>query len=700
MFRNIRWKLSFFHLSLHLTKIFAIILTSNQSCMRKLLVLFLGVIMPFMAFSQDVQWASEVIEFSSELTPIQYSAEQVLGKPSVLPAAGESPTAWTPNRPNKTDFIKVGYANPMKIRQVVIAESYSPTAISHVYLYDTSGKEYPVGNFSPRSIPLKGRLLSIIMSFTDFDVASVKVVFDGATVPEYYSIDAIGITATAKPLDVEVEIMDNLRTNLLAERLNDNVNSPYMEYKPLLSPDGRTLYFSRKNHPGNIGGVDDDEDIWYSEMDETGEWQEAVNAGPTLNTEGPNFISGITPDGHTIVLLLGNRYEKKGKMKAGASISTKDGDGWTKPYNLEIKNDYNYHDKVNYFLTNNRMVLLLAVERDDTQGERDFYVSFFEDDSTWTEPLNMGKVLNSVGDEASPFLAADDETLYFSTDGRGGYGSFDVYVSKRLDDTWTNWSEPQNMGPDINTDRDDLFFNIPISGNYAYYTKSISDDDADIFRVEMPLRVMPSDVIIVKGRVLNKETREPVEAKIIYERLPEGVAVGITKSHSKTGEYEIVLPKGYKYGFRAEAEGFLPISENIDLTGADPPNDELVREMLLVPIKVKATVTLNNIFFDFDRYSLKNESVPELKRITKFLSDNKEIKVGIAGHTDNIGTGEYNMKLSQRRSRAVANYIIKNGIADRRVEVQYFGKTKPISANDDAAGRAKNRRVEFIILEN
>ena len=667
--------------------------------MRYIRNLILGVLLPFTAFSQDVQWAAEVIEFSSELTPIQYSAEQVLGKPSVLPAAGESPTAWTPNRPNKTEFIKVGFANPMKIRQVVIAESYSPTAISNVYIYDTSGKEYPVGNFSPRSIPLKGRLLSIIMGETEFEVASVKVVFDGATVPEYYSIDAIGISATAKPLDVEVEIMDNLRTNLLAERLNDNVNSPYKEYKPLLSPDGRTLFFSRKNHPGNIGGVDDAEDIWFSEMDSTGEWQEAVNAGTELNNEAPNFVSGITPDGNTVVLLLGNRYEKNGKMKAGASISTKEGDKWTKPYNLEIKNDYNYHDKVNYFLTNNRQVLLLAVERDDTQGERDFYFSFFQEDSTWTEPLNMGKVLNSVGDESSPFLAADDETLYFSTNGRGGYGSYDVYVSKRLDDTWTNWSEPQNMGPDINSERDDMFFNIPITGNYAYYTKSISDDDANIFRVEMPLRVMPSDVIIVRGKLLNKDTREPIEAKIIYERLPEGVTVGITKSYAETGEYEIVLPKGYNYGFRAEADGFLPISENIDLTGADPPNDELVREMLLVPIKVRATVTLNNIFFDFDKYSLKTDSYPELARITKFLSENRDVKVGIAGHTDNIGTGEYNMKLSQQRAQAVANYFIKNDIDKSRIEIQYYGKTKPLDTNDTLEGRGKNRRVEFIILE-
>ncbi len=667
--------------------------------MRKLLVLILGFLVPVITHSQDIQWASKLIEFSSELTPIQYSAEQVLGKPTVLPAAGESPTAWTPDRPNKKEFIKVGFANPMKIRQVLIAESYNPTAITNVILYDASGNAYPIGSFTARSIPLKGRLVSIIITETSYEVVSVKVELDGATVTEYFSLDAIGISATAKPLDVEVDVMANLNTNLLAERLNDNVNSPYKEYKPLLSPSGTTLFFSRKNHPDNMGGIDDDEDIWYSEMDSTGEWQEAVNAGPPLNNDEPNFVSGITPDGNTIVLLLGNQYSKKGKMKAGVSISTKEGDSWSKPYSLIIENDYNYNEKANYFLTNNRQVLVLAVERDDTRGDRDFYTSFFKEDSTWTEPLNMGDILNSVGDESSPFLAADDETLYFSTNGRGGYGSYDVYVSIRLDDTWTNWSEPQNMGPDINSDRDDLFFNIPLTGNYAYYTKSISDDDADIFRVELPLRVMPKEVIVVSGKLLNKETGEPIEAKIVYEKLPEGVTVGITKSHSETGEYEIVLPKGHLYGFRAEAEGYLPISENIDLSGETPPNDEIDRDMMLVPIKVQATIVLNNIFFDFDKSVLKNESFPELDRLSKFMNENVSMKISIAGYTDSTGPEEYNMSLSQRRAQAVANYLIEKGIINSRIVVDFFGESKPAESNASRDGRSKNRRVEFTILE-
>ena len=247
---------------------------------------------------------------------------------------------------------------------------------------------------------------------------------------------------------------------------------------------------------------------------------------------------------------------------------------------------------------------------------------------------------------------------------------------------------------DVNTEWGDLA--DITSDNNIYNNRDISE--ADISAIEMPLTAVPNTVII-KGTLLNKETGEPVAAKIIYERLPEGVTIGTTKSYGETGEFEFALPIGYIYGYRAEVEGFLPISDNIDLRGKNPPIDEIEREMLLVPIKVGAVAALNNVFFDFDKSTLKAESYPELKRVVKFLAENKNIEIGLAGHTDSVGTGIYNMKLAERRSRAVANYLIKNNIGRRRVEVQYYGKIRPISTNESEEGRRSNRRVEFIILE-
>lgn len=249
-----------------------------------------------------------------------------------------------------------------------------------------------------------------------------------------------------------------------------------------------------------------------------------------------------------------------------------------------------------------------------------------------------------------------------------------------------------------NSAGDKLNLDIAITGDsYASNTKLVND--VDFFGIERPLSAVPLNVVTIKGTLINKETGEPVAAKIIYERLPEGVTIGTTKAYSETGEFEIVLPKGYKYGYWAEVKGFLPISDNIDLTGDYPHNDELKREMLLVPIKVGAAVALNNIFFDFDKSSLKAESYPELKRVVKFLKENKSIEIGLAGHTDSVGTGIYNMKLAERRSRSVAKYLINNNIGKRRIEVQYYGKIRPVSTNDSDEGRSNNRRLEFIILE-
>lgn len=660
-----------------------------------LLVCFL---IPMLGVSQNIQWASKIVEFSSELTEIQYSATQVTGKPNVLPAGGESPNAWTPSKPNREDYLIVGFDNPMAIQQIMIGESYGPTAITNVYAIEQNGTEHLINTFSPGEIPLKGRMLNIIFDKTPYRVASVKVEFDGKAVPEFYSIDAIGISDSPIPYDAEVNMPENLNSELSTERLSEKVNSPYKEYKPLLAPDGKTLYFSRQNHPENTGGEKDPEDIWYSELDENGEWKEAVNAAE-LNTAGPNFISALTPDGSSVVMLLGNSYDDKGRVRAGVSVATRSGDNWTEPENLNIINDYNYNEKAHYYLSNNRQTLFLAVERDDTKGGRDLYISFLMADGSWTEPKNIGVNVNTAADESAPFLAADDKTLYFSSNGFSGYGGYDIYVTTRLDDSWLNWSDPQNMGPQINTDQEDLFFYIPVTGNYAYYSRGVNENDADIYKVSMPLTVNPAPVVVVKGKIVNSETGEPLDAMIIYERLSDGRQVGQTRSNPETGEYEIVLPAGEQYGFRAEAEGYIPISENVDLTDPDQGYEEMSAELKLVPVKVEVTIVMNNVFFDFDKATLKNESMPELNRISTFLNENESVRIAIKGHTDAIGEESYNMGLSKRRAEAVAMHFKAQGVADDRIEIEYYGESQPAATNDTRDGRRTNRRVEFTIVE-
>lgn len=659
----------------------------------------------FQGHGQVVQWASKVIEFSSELTPIQYSAQQALGKPNVLPAGGQNPNAWTPEKPKREEFIKVGFATPMQVRQIAIAESYNPSGLFKVFAYDESGTEHLIHSLNPGPIPQKGRMLNVMVEKTTYKVTAIKLQFDGEALTDYFSIDAIAIADVSIPIIANIAIPELLSKGLVIESLDKNVNSDYSELNPLLSPDGKTMYFSRKNHPENVGGIEDKEDIWYSQLGDDGKWTLAKNMGPQFNNPGPNFVNAVssTPDGQT-VLVLGNKYLPNGKMVAGVSLSNHVDGNWTQPSAIQIENDYNYNEKANYFLGNTRKTLMMSVERDDSHGSRDLYVSFQKDDGNWSEPLNLGDVLNTANEESAPFLASDDKTLYFSSNGFSGFGGADVYMSKRLDDTWTNWSEPQNMGPDINSKLDDLFFNVPSASEFAYYSRSISDSNADIFRVKLPMYKSPDPVIIVRGKLIDAKTGKPIGAKIIYERLPDGKEIGVAYSNPETGEYEIHLPGGQRYGVRAEAEGHISTNQNLDLTAYTKDGNLVTPDITLAPIEVAAieadiSITLNNIFFDFDKAVLKPESFPELNRIVTLMNEKPGMTVEIAGHTDATGPASYNMTLSERRAKAVSGYLANKGIAADRIVTVFFGETKPLETNDTREGRQKNRRVEFKIIK-
>jgi outer membrane protein OmpA-like peptidoglycan-associated protein len=664
--------------------------------------------------AQVVQWADKVIGVSSELTPVQYAARQVLGKPNVMPAGGQNPNAWTPDRPKRKEWIKVGFANPIQIRQIAIAESHNPSALTAVTLYDEKDNAYRIRETTPVVVPRLGRMINIIIEQTPYKVAAVRLDFDGSALPDYFSIDAIAISDSPFQITPLIDRPELLADGILVERLDEKVNSEYTELNPLLSPDGKTLYFSRRNHPENMGGVNDKEDIWYSELGNDGRWTLAKNAGPVLNNEYPNFVNAVssaTPDGKSVILVLGNQYGSNGKMVAGVSMSNNVNGMWSSPTPIRIKNDYNFSEKANYFLANTRTTLLMSVEREDSQGGRDLYVSFMEKDSTWTEPLNLGSVVNTAGEESAPFLASDNQTLYFSSNGFSGYGGADVYMSKRLDDTWLKWSEPKNMGPDINGKTDDLFFNIPNTSDFAYYSRGITNDNMDIFRAKLPFYKAPEPYVVVRGRLVDSKTGQPIGAKIIYERLPDGKQIGIAQSNPQTGEYEITLPGGQLYGVRAEAENHISESQNLDLRHVKKdetldhqdfsmkPDEKTLADIGVTPIGPAATITLNNIFFDFAKAVLKPESFSELNRLVTLLKERPAMEVEVAGHADASGPDSYNLLLSQFRARAVTRYLTGQGIAESRIKTTFFGESKPAVSNDTREGRTKNRRVEFIILK-
>lgn len=707
----------------------------NLSVIKNIATVFLLLVVS-RAFTQEIQWTSRIISFSSELSPKEFSARQVLGKPDVLPVGGDNPNAWLPSNPNDEAYIKVGFDRPQKIQQIAIAESYNPSAILHLYAYDEEDNEYLINTFTPRPINLKGRMLNVFIDQTSYEVHAIKLVLRGISVPGYNGIDAIGITDSKIPISIAVDVVPDISDTLKIQKLDKSINSEYKEIRPLVSPDGYTLYFSRKNHPGNMGGTDDPEDIWYSVFDyEINEWEEAKNIGQSLNNAGANFISSISPDGNAMTVILGNLYQKNEKMKPGVSISTKTSEGWSKPVPLDIVNPFIENNDGDYFLAQNRKTLVFSVERFDAYGGKDLYVSFQTENGKWTEPLNLGNDINTAGNESAPFLAADDETLYFSSNGYSGFGGADIFISRKLDETWQSWTTPENLGNTINSIEEDIFFNIPPSGQFAYYSKGNTEYDADIYRVELPIFLKPSPVVTIFGKIFNAGSLQPVRARINYELLPEINDLGYTVSDSISGEYEIVLPVGSKYRYRVALEGYTILEDTIDLEKLNNYQEinkdiyldaEKVNEAMSILAfqaknekeqvedtlpgmmaedeqsgKIKDAIEINEgvlavrVHFDFDSYQIRKNSYPDLNSIINLLKSTP-VSIVIAGHTCDIGSDSYNLILSKSRANAVYEYLVEHGVDPNKMEITGYGEERPLESNATLEGKKRNRRVEFI----
>jgi outer membrane protein OmpA-like peptidoglycan-associated protein len=315
----------------------------------------------------------------------------------------------------------------------------------------------------------------------------------------------------------------------------------------------------------------------------------------------------------------------------------------------------------------------------------------------------LGKKINLPKfDEMTPYLAADGVTLYFSSNRPGGLGDNDIWMTKRLDSTWQKWAEPVNLGSPINTPDWDAFFTLDAGGEYAYLTTSLGTyGESDIIRVKLLEREKPDPVVLVSGNVYNQKTKQPLSASLIYETLPDGTEAGNAVSNATDGAFKIVLPYDKNYLIRASADHFFAQSENLNLDSLVKAGyKEIHKDLYLVPIEVGQVVRLNNVFFDFDKSSLRPESFVELDRVVKLLSENPAIEIEMSAHTDNRGSDEYNFKLSDNRARSVMEYIISKGIAANRIISQGYGETKPQVPNDTDENRQLNRRVEFKILKN
>jgi len=479
------------------------------------------------------------------------------------------------------------------------------------------------------------------------------------------------------------------------ENLGPNVNTTGGDLSPVITADGRFLFIGRYPFAGNIGNPQT-EDIYVSEYQADGTWGKTQNVGRPLNNAGSNYLISITPDLNTA--LVGNTYYPNGAPRGGGvSVTYRTEDGWMVPQAVRIDNYYNQHRFAEMCLDPSGTHLIMAIQREDTEGEKDLYVSHKRDNGSFTEPENI-RGINTWGNEMSPFVAADGETMYFATDGRKGYGGTDIWMTRRLDDTWLNWSEPENLGPIINTEGWDAYYTVPARGDYAYLSATNPQNgSADIYRVKLTEGVKPKPVVLVRGRVLDATTKKPVAALVNYESLSKRTKVGEARSAPKDGAYAIALPAGDLYGFRASADGYYPVSDQLSTKGLGE-YAEIERDLYLVPLRKNETIRLNNLFFDTGESELRPESLPELDRLVLFLQQRPQIVIELSGHTDNVGSSASNKALSQERVNAVKTYLVSKGVDTSRLKAVGYGENEPIAPNTTEEGRQQNRRVEFKIV--
>jgi outer membrane protein OmpA-like peptidoglycan-associated protein len=665
-------------------------------------LLLSSMLTPVAAQNMHFQWASKIVWPSQNTNSVTNTIVNTLGSPDAWPLGIDHKDAWQVNLKDVNPAIRVGFNKAQAIRQVIVLENFNAGAIKNISLLDTLGKRYPVYSKADLAL-LPYRILTIQFPLTTYLVKEVEVEFFNTANRPAPQVDAIGISASSDPFRAVSFIKKTGRVldkDVLArpkrQNLGTGVNSPYVELNPVIAPDGQTLYFARQKHPDNTKRKADPQDIWYSQLDTLGNWQTAERLLAPLNDPYPNGVCSVSPDGNTLVLL--NQYQKDGPPLPGVSISHRTRKGWSQPTALKIENFKSQSDYATFYMGTDNKTLLMGIDAGKGLGGEDLHVSFLKPDGTWTAPLNLGSSINTASADYAPFLAGDGKTLYFASEGHSGIGGSDIYVSKRLDDSWTRWSTPRNLGKDINTTGNDSYYTLSAAGNYAYLVSDIDgmNRSRDIFSIKLPDTLRPEPVLLVRGKVYNAKTFTPLEASLLYEKSETGQEMGTARTSPEDGSYKVVLPSGHDYHFRAEAKGY------IDLTQYMPVADlkeykEIQQDLYMLPIEVGQVIPLPNIVFHQSKYELLDASMPELNRLAKLMQNNPSLEIELGGHTDNFGSFSANKKLSENRVIVVKEYLVSKGIKAKRITTQAYGSTRPLASNEEEATRRLNRRVEFTV---
>ncbi len=490
------------------------------------------------------------------------------------------------------------------------------------------------------------------------------------------------------------------------QNLGAEINSSDNDYLPAITADEQKLIFTRlisRDPSGNSKDMRNKQEDFYSSIKINEHWSKAKNIGPPINTIGNEGAQCISADGQTLIFTACKEYDgypggRKGFGSCDLFIAKKLPNGnWGTPENMgKPINTESWDSQPS--LTSDGQTLYFVSNRPGGKGGSDIWRSTKSENGKWGIPVNLGDSVNTHENEESPFIHPDNKTLYFSSEGWPGMGSKDLYVV-RLKSNQT-FGTPVNLGYPINTSENERDLIVSANAKTAYFSseRSLGYGGLDLYNFELYEAVRPEAVTYVKGKVLNKENNNGLEAKFELVDLANGQTVMQASSMAGTGEFLVCLPANKNYLMNVSKNGFLFASENFSLKGMSNDLKPFEKNVGLTPIKVGEKVILKNIFFETASYSLKDESRIELQKLKAFLVLNPNIKIQICGHTDNIGDKKSNQLLSENRAKAVFDFLINQDITKERLSFKGYGDLVPIDSNDTEMGRANNRRTEFIII--
>jgi outer membrane protein OmpA-like peptidoglycan-associated protein len=467
--------------------------------------------------------------------------------------------------------------------------------------------------------------------------------------------------------------------------LGDSINTSELEYYPSLTIDGSTLIFTRRVHGYN-------EDFFVSHHSDS-VWSRSMGIDGDINTNFNEGAQNISQDGEWLVFTGCNFPEGLGGCDIYFSTLTRK--GWSKPENLGSVINTEFWES-SPCLSPDKRELFFSSNRPDGYGGKDIYVSHLSPNGRWSKPENMGPSINTVGDESCPFVHADNQTMYFTSNGLPGYGGDDLFVVRKKDDG--TWGDPENLGYPINTIENEGSLIIAADGRTAYYASDRADTRGglDIYTFEMREDLRPNKTLWVQGKVFDKKTGEGLPSAVELINLSTGQLNSRVQT-DENGRYLITLPVGKDYAFSVNRKGYLFYSQNFPLIKKTADSTYIIN-IPLQPVEINASIVLNNIFFDINKFELKPESRSELDKVVALMNDNPGTKILISGHTDNIGKASDNLVLSNNRAKAVVSYLISKGVTPSRLQSKGFGATKPIADNQTESGRATNRRTELTVI--